>query len=178
VNATYWNDNPNGDFYAGVATLAGELLERGNLSFNLAPVCNEKGENCSMGYGTGFKNFVRFANTKGDTLEVGLIHDDGISPNSVTLMIESNKDGKPEIRRYGKPDATDQKASQSFNFAWTKGKIRFSFNSGKFDTFDFDTAGLTVSFIGAGRFKDDVVAANFQNIAWSGEGLNSKRPQP
>lgn len=177
VNSTLWNDNPSEDFIAGARTQPGEVTDNGDLDFDIAPVCDEKNENCSMGFGSGFKNFVRLANAKGDTFEVGVIHDLGLSPNGVTLMVEANRSGKAVVRRYNKPDSVDQKYPHHFHIAWGNGKVRFIFDNGQREIYDFDSAGLTISFIGAGRSKDDVVAANFKNIVFSSYALKATKPE-
>lgn len=171
VNPTLWNDNPNLDYLAGAKTAAGAVANTGNLDFDLVPVCDEKGQNCTMGYGTGYKNFVRFANSKGENFEIGLIHDSGgLSPGSVTLMVEGNLKDKT-IRQYNAPDSTDQKVAHHFHFFWWENKILVMFDFGAPQVFDFNGDGLTISFEGAGRAKNDIVAANFNNIAFSPNAL-------
>ncbi len=166
-NPTLWNDNPQEDYLAGAATPEGKLANTGNLDLDFTPVCDEKGQNCTMGYGSGYKNFVRFSNAKGETFEVGLIHGAGISPGSVTLMIEGNQTGNKKLRRYNAPDTTDQKVAHHFHFFWWEGRILVMFDHGQPQVFDFNGEGLRIAFVGAGRAKDDIVAANFRNIAFS-----------
>lgn len=174
VNNTLWNDNPKEDYLASGSTAPGALAAIGNLDFDLAPVCDPKdttGANCTMGYGTGYKNFVRFTNGAGHTFEVGLIHDDaGLSPGSVTLMIEGNL-GPTQVRLYNPPNSSDQKTPHHFHFFWQNNKLLVSFDHGKPQSFDFGTDGLRVSFVGAGRARGDIVAAHFQNIAFSYDAL-------
>lgn len=173
ANQSLWNDNPKDDYLAGASTTSGGLLTTGNLDFDLAPTCDDKGSNCTMGFGSGYKNFVRFANNKGETFEVGLIHDaGGLSPQQVTLMIEGNLKGK-SIRRYNLPDSSDHKVPHHFHFFWWEGRLLLIFDYGTPQIFDFNAEGLTISFIGAGRAKGDIVAANFRNIAFSPNALAS-----
>lgn len=173
INPTYWNDNPKHDYLSGASTRPGALTTSGNLDLDFVPVCDEKGLNCSMGYGSGYKNFVRFENSKGENFEFGLIHDLGLSPNSLTTMLEANLSGGRKIRQYGAPDSVDQKWPHHYHFFWWENKILFSYDYGKPQIFDFNLDGLTISFVGAGRAKDDIVGINFHNIAFSPNGLQA-----
>ena len=174
INNSFWSDNPNADYLAGGKVEAGKLTGTGDLDLDFATVCDPKGNNCTMGYGTGYKNFVRFANDQGETLEIGLIHDVSLSPGSVTLMVEGNyKDGS-KLRYYNAPDSTDQKVGHHFHFALQNNTVQVMFDNARVaDPYSFNTSGLSVSFIGAGRAKNDIVAANFQNIAFSYDALVS-----
>jgi hypothetical protein len=174
VNPTFWNDNPKFDFLAGASTRPGAVSASGNLDLDFAPVCDEKGQNCSMGYGTGFKNFVWFSNAKGENFEFGLIHDFSLSPNGLTTLLEANLSGDKKIRQYGTPDSVDQKWPHHYHFFWWENKIQVSYDYGQPQVFDFNLDGLTIGFIGAGRAKDDIVGAIFQNIAFSPNGLHEK----
>lgn len=174
VNPSYWNDNPKYDYLAGASTKPGAVSGSGNLDLDFGPVCDEKGQNCSMGYGSGFKNFVWFSNSQGENFEFGLIHDFGLSPNGLTTLLEANLSGDKKIRRYGPPDSVDQKRPHHYHFFWWENKIQVSFDYGQPQVFDFNLEGLTIGFIGAGRAKDDIVGINFQNIAFSPNGLNEK----
>lgn len=172
VNPTYWNDNPNNDFVAGAATKPGALTTSGNLDLDFVPICDDNNANCVMGYGSGFKNFVRFTNSSGETFEFGAIHDFSLSPKSMTAMLEANfKDGR-KIRRYGTPDSYDQKWPHHYHFFWWQNKILFQYDNGKPEIFTFNLDGITISFVGAGRAQGDIVGINFQNIAFSPNGLN------
>jgi hypothetical protein len=172
LNPTYWNDNPNNDFLAGAATRPGALTTSGNLDLDFVPVCDDNDRNCVMGYGSGYKNFVRFTNSSGETFEFGAIHDFSLSPKAMTTMLEANfKDGS-KIRRYGLPDSYDQKWPHHYHFFWWENKILFQYDNGKPEIFTFNLDGMTISFVGAGRAKDDIVGIKFQNIAFSPNGLN------
>lgn len=174
INPTFWNDNPSMDFQAGAITKPGAITITGNLDLDFVPVCDDTGRNCSMGYGSGFKNFVRFTNAKGETFEVGAIHDFALSPNGMTFMLEANLAGGKKIRQYGAPDSYDMKWPHHYHFFWWQNKIMLIFDYGQPQIFTFDQEGLQISFVGAGRAKDDVVGINFENIAFSPNGLNEK----
>ena len=174
VNPTFWSDNPHADYLAGGQTGPGVLSQTGNLDLDFVPVCDDKGGNCTMGYGSGYKNFVRFANGKGETLEVGLIHDSSISPASVSLMVEGNYADGTKLRRYNPPDSTDQKVSHHFHFVWDSRGVSVWFDNTRLgEPIPFDATNLTIWFIGAGRAKDDIVAANYQNIGFSADALRA-----
>ncbi len=171
VNPGYWNDNPIEDYTAGASISPNSFTLSGNLDFDIAPTCDDKGQNCLMGYGSGYKYFVRLSNQKGDMLEFGLIHDvSGLSPHSMTLMIEGKVGGKL-IRQYNPPDSGDQKLPHHFHFFWWEGKLLLIYNHGQPQVFNFKADDLNISFIGAGRAKGDILAASFQNIAFSPNGL-------
>ncbi len=173
INPTYWNDNPNNDYQAGAITQPGAITITGNLDLDFVPICDNNGRNCSMGYGSGFKNFVRFSNAKGETFEVGAIHDFSLSPNGMTTLLEANLSGNKKVRQYGVPDSYDQKLPHHYHFFWWQNKILFSYDYGTPQIFTFNQDGLQISFVGAGRAKDDVVGINFMNIAFSPNGLNT-----
>ncbi len=174
ANNSYWNDNPQNDYSAGAVVSPGSLAMTGNLDFDLSPVCDESGKNCSMGAGSGFKNFVRFGNEAGETFEVGLIHDAaGLSPQGVTLMFEGNLKNSI-IRRYEAPGAVDQQLSHHFHVFWWANKLLVVFDHGSPQVFEFNSQGMSVAFVGAGRAKNDVVAANFNNIAFSPDAIAPK----
>jgi hypothetical protein len=172
INPTYWSDNPNNDYLAGASTKPGALTASGNLDLDFVPVCDENDRNCVMGFGSGYKNFVRFTNSSGENYDFGAIHDFSLSPNAMAAMLEANfKDGS-RIRRYGTPDSYDQKWPHHYHFFWWDNKILFSYDNGKPEVFDFNLDGLTISFVGASRAQGDIVGINFQNIAFSPNGLN------
>lgn len=172
VNPTYWSDNPNHDYLAGASTKPGALTTSGNLDLDFVPVCDENDRNCVMGFGTGYKNFVRFTNSSGETFEFGAIHDFSLSPNAMASMLEANFKNGDKIRRYGTPDSYDQKWPHHYHFFWWENKILFSYDNGKPEVFDFNLDGMTISFVGASRAQGDIVGINFQNIAFSPNALN------
>ena len=85
-------------------------------------------------------------------------------------MVEGNLKSKI-IRQYNSPDSSDQSKSHHFHFFWWEGHLLLIFDFGPPQIFDFNAEGLTISFIGAGRAKGDIVAAHFQNIAFSPNAL-------
>ncbi len=50
---------------------------------------------CSYGSGSGYKGLVQFWNDPQNFIAFGLIHDPGVSPNGMTLMIEGSANGRP-----------------------------------------------------------------------------------
>jgi hypothetical protein len=169
ANNSYWNDNPKDDFNAGATTNNGAIAANGALDLDLLPACDDKGQNCTFGFGSGYKSYVQFNNYKGDIVRIGIIHGAVISPNSATLMVEGTVNGV-QVGQYYPADSVDVTKPHHLHIAW--------FNKQLWATFDYAAHinaiaiagdGLQVSFAGAGRAKDDIVATTFDNIAF-GDG--------
>jgi hypothetical protein len=178
ANASLWNDNPKQDFYGGALTTPFAIRNIGALDVDLNPTCDEKGQNCSFGAGSGYKAFVKFTNGKGDYLEYGVINGVGLSPKAMMLYVEGEIKGKG-IWKYYKPDELATNRGYHFQLVWQNGKIDGVFDHfTRFDTYNFELNELQVSFNGAARFKDDVIAVNFDNIQFSfGTVLEKKKEE-
>ncbi len=166
VNNSYWNDNPKQDINAGASTVAGNVGGSGALDVDIAPMCDAQGQNCAFGFGTGYKGYVQFTNKAGDVLQIGLIHDQTLSPNGVTLMVEG-KIGENGVWKYGAPDSLDLHSGHHIHVVWMGGQIYLTFDFTTKVQYTFNAEELAISFVGAGRAKDDVVAFSFQNIGFS-----------
>lgn len=169
INNSYWNDNPADDFNAGATTPVNLVAANGNLDFDMTPTCNDKGQNCTFGFGSGYKVYVQFNNYKGDIVRVGLIHGAGISPNAGTLMVEGVVDGK-SVNQYYPADTVDITRPHHLHLNWFNKQLSIVFDYAAHPS-SVTVAGdsLQVTFAGAARAKDDVVATTFQHIAF-GDG--------
>lgn len=166
VNNGYWNDNPKDNFTAGASTAPNQVYANGSLDFDFVPSCDSKGQNCTYGFGSGYKAYVEFKNNKGDVVRIGLIHGAGISPSSATLMVEAKVGGK-SVNQYYPPDVVDVSQPHHLHLFWFNAQLYITFDYAAHpNPIAFHADGLTVSFAGAGRAKGDVLAANFQNIAF------------
>ncbi len=169
INNSYWNDNPADDFNAGATTPVNLVAANGNLDFDMTPTCNDKGQNCTFGFGSGYKAYVQFNNYKGDIVRVGLIHAAGISPNAGTLMVEGTVDGK-SVNQYYPADTVDITKPHHLHLNWFNKQLSIVFDYAAHPTsVTIAGDGLQITFAGAARAKDDIVATNFQNIAF-GDG--------
>jgi hypothetical protein len=167
TNFSLWNDNPKDDFYGGALTTPFALRNIGALDVDFNPTCDEKGQNCAFGFGSGYKAYVKISNGKGDYLHYGVINSVGLSPNAMMLYVEGVIGGK-NVGRYYKPDDLATNRGYHFQFVWQNGRLDAIFDHfTRMDTFDFELNELQVSFNGAARFKDDVIAVNFDNIQFS-----------
>lgn len=166
VNNSYWSDNPRDDFTAGASTKPNQVNANGSLDFDFVPNCDAKGQNCTFGFGSGYKAYVEFKNSKGDIVRIGLIHGAGISDKSATLMVEGTVGGK-SVNQYYPPDVVDISQPHHLHVFWFNAQVYITFDYAAHpNPVAFHADGLTISFAGAGRAKGDVVATNFQNIAF------------
>jgi hypothetical protein len=174
--ASLWNDNPKEDFYGGALTTPFAIRNIGALDVDFNPACDEKGQNCTFGAGSGYKAYVKITNGKGDYLDYGIINSVGLSPKAMMLYVEGRINGK-NVGKYYKPDELATNRGYHFQFVWQNGKIDAVFdNFTRLDIFEFDLNELQISFNGAARFKDDVIAVNFDNIQFSfGTVLEKKK---
>ena len=166
ANKSYWSDNPKQDYNAGASTLPGNVAVSGALDVDLVPNCDEKGQNCAFGFGTGYKAYLQFVNGGGEVLQIGLIHDQTLSPGGVTLMVEGTLGGKP-FARYFPPDSINAATSHHLHAVWFGGQIYLTFDFNAHLQYTFGNEGIDITFVGAGRAKDDVIAVNFRNIGFS-----------
>ncbi|MEI6045113.1 MAG: hypothetical protein WCS37_12245 [Chloroflexota bacterium] len=166
ANQSYWNDNPQQDTNAGAHTLAGNVNPNGALDLDLVPTCDDKGQNCAFGFGSGYKGYVQLTNSVGDIVQIGLIHDLAISPSGVTMMVEG-KIGGNSIARYSPPDSLDPTKPHHLHALWLGGQLYLTFDYNAQLQYTFNADGLGIAFAGAGRAKDDVIAINYQNIGFS-----------
>ncbi len=166
ANNSLWNDNPKFDFISGASTLPDSVSASGGLDLDFAPTCDEKNQNCAYGFGSGYKGYVQFTNKAGDSLSIGIIHDLAISPGDITFMVEGNVGGQA-IFRYAPADSLDPTRAYHLHMVWKDGQIYLTFDFNGRSQYAFNAEGLTISFVGAGRAKDDIVAFNFRNIGFS-----------
>ena len=166
-NNTYWNDNPIDDYTSGVSAIPGNILNSGALDFDLAPECDNAGKNCSFGIGTGYKGFVGIRNTTGESVKIGIIHDDNLSPNNLTIMVEgSNNSGI--IRRYLQPDLLPANLPHHFRLLWETNSLSVKVDhSIILEPIPIDGVGIGVTFAASARYKNDAVTLNFRDINFS-----------
>lgn len=167
ANASLWNDNPKDDFHAGALTLPFNIRNIGALDVDLNPSCDDKGQNCAFGFGSGYKSYVKFTNSAGDYLYFGMISSVGLSEKGMMLYVEGMIGGNPVWKFYD-PDALATNRGYHLQLVWQNGNISGTFDYFTlFDNYKFDFSQLQINFGGAARYKDDVIAVNFQNIAFS-----------
>jgi hypothetical protein len=166
ANQNFWGENAKPDTNAGASTIPGNVGAGGAIDLDITPTCDDKGQNCTLGFGSGYKAYVQFTNSAGDMVQIGMIHDVAVSPSSATLMIEG-KVGGNSINRYSPPDSLDPTRSHHLHAVWVGGQLYLIFDFNARFQYTFNAEGMQIAFAGAGRAKDDVIAVNFHNINFS-----------
>lgn len=121
---------------------------------------------CSYGGGTGYKGLVQFWNDPGNYIAFGLIHDPGVSPNGMTLMIEGAAGGKP-VGGYW-PGGAISGTSHLFTFQWGAGGISVTIdNQVNLGPYPVSATNPSISFLGAARDTGDIADTTFTGISFS-----------
>lgn len=159
--------------YQAAATLERRVGDSGNLSVDL--LTNNGSQ--EYGSGSGYKAFVQFWNDENDYVAFGLIHDPGVSPTGVTIMVEGAANGVP-IGGYWRNDMpTLTGSAHNLDINWTASTIDFTIDgltqySMRYGN-GIDMSQPSISFIAAAREQNDSVYAVFNNIDFNGIGLPS-----
>jgi len=176
-NTTYWSDNPVDNYSSGVSTVSGNVGNSGGLDVDFAPQCDDKGQNCSFGSGTGYKAYVQLLNDKGESLKIGIIYDKGLSPDSPTIMVEGKTNAGP-VWKYFPANLLGGDSSHHFHLVWMSNTVAADVGfTNTVGTFPFSTSGVKVVFAGAARYKGDNISINFADINFSW-GSVSPPPAP
>jgi len=121
---------------------------------------------CTYGGGTGYKALVQFWNDPQNFIAFGLIHDPGVSPNGMTLMIEGAGGGKP-VGGYW-PAGAITGASHMFTVKWTATGITLTIDNQKtVGPYPVAETHPSISFLAAGRNTGDSTDATFHNISFT-----------
>jgi hypothetical protein len=151
--------------YQSGATTAHRVAAAGSLNVTLnGTYC--PGGACTYGSGSGYKGLVQFWNDPSNFIAVGLIHDPGVSPNGMTLMIEGSAAGKP-IGGYW-PAGAITGSSHLFTLNWQPGGLSFVIdNSVHLGPYPVAENNPSVSFLAAGRDTGDITDTTFTGISFS-----------
>jgi len=129
---------------------------------------------CTYGGGSGYKGLVQFWNDSANYIAFGLIHDPGVSPSGMTLMIEGAANGKP-VGGYW-PGGAVTGASHLFSFTWNTKGISVTIDHQKsLGPYPVTETHPSISFLAAGRATGDSSDVTFTNIAF-GAGSVSAQP--
>ncbi len=121
---------------------------------------------CAYGSGTGYKGLVQFWNDPANFVAFGLIHDPGVSPNGMTIMIEGSANGQP-IGGYW-PGGAITGTSHLFAFNWGPGGISVTIdNNVTLGPYPVAATNPSISFLGAGRNTGDIADTTFSGINFS-----------
>ncbi|MDO8591923.1 MAG: hypothetical protein Q7R60_03325 [bacterium] len=121
---------------------------------------------CSYGGGSGYKGLVQFWNDPNNYIAFGLIHDPGVSPSGMTLMIEGAGGGKP-VGGYW-PGGAITGVSHAFSFTWTATTISVTIdNQVTLGPYQVAQTNPSISFLAAGRQLGDNCDSTFTNISFS-----------
>lgn len=121
---------------------------------------------CSYGAGTGYKGLVQFWNDSNNYIAFGLIHDPGVSPNGMTIMVEGAANGKP-VGGYW-PGGSITGASHHLTFNWTATGISMTIdNQVTLGAYPVTESHPSVSFLAAGRNTGDIADTTFSGITFS-----------
>ena len=153
--------------YQSGATATNRAGSSGSLSVRMAGTyC--PGGTCTYGSGSGYKGLVQFWNDPGNFIAFGLIHDPGVSPNGMTLMIEGSAGGRAVGGYF--PGGAITGSSHLFTFSWTPGGISVNVD-GQQQLGPYPVsmaAGPSVSFLAAARNTGDISDTTFTNIDFAG----------
>jgi hypothetical protein len=121
---------------------------------------------CSYGSGSGYKGLVQFWNDPSNFIAFGLIHDPGVSPNGMTIMIEGSANGRP-VGGYW-PAGAVSGTSHLFTFTWSAGGISVNVdNQVVLGPYPVTENHPSVSFLAAGRNTNDIADTTFTNISFT-----------
>lgn len=121
---------------------------------------------CAYGSGTGYKGLVQFWNDPSNFVAIGLIHDPGVSPQGMTIMIEGAGAGKP-IGGYW-PGGAVTGTSHLFTFNWNASGIKVSIdNNVTLGPYPVAATNPSISFLSAGRNTGDIADTTFSGINFS-----------
>ena len=148
--------------YQAGATTSRKLPSPGTLELDLIAA----GSGGSYGSGTGYKAFVQFWNDKENFIAFGLIHDPGVAPSGVTVMVEGAAHGKPIGGYWGANMPTLTGAAHQFTITWEKDHIVWTIdNLDKYKmSYTIQMDNPSMSIMGAAREPGDSVSAEFRNI--------------
>jgi hypothetical protein len=131
------------------------------------------GGTCSYGSGTGYKGLVQFWNNNSNYIAFGLIHDPGVSPHGMTIMIEGASNGKP-IGGYW-PAGAVTGTSHLFTFSWSPSGISVDIDSQvKLGPYPVAMSSPSISFLAAARDTGDISDTTFNDISFSAGSITSQ----
>jgi hypothetical protein len=124
------------------------------------------GGSCSYGGGSGYKGLVQIWNDPSNFIAFGLIHDPGVSPKGVTIMIEGSANGKP-VGGYW-PAGAVTGTSHQFRVNWSGSGISVTIdNQVTLGSYPVVETHPSISFLAAGRNTGDICDTTFTNISFS-----------
>ncbi len=121
---------------------------------------------CAYGGGSGYKGLVQFWNDPSNYIAFGLIHDPGVSPNGMTIMIEGAGGGSP-VGGYW-PGGSVTGSSHLFRFQWTASGITVTVdNNTTLGPYPVAATNPSISFLAAARDNGDISDTTFTGINFS-----------
>lgn len=150
--------------YQSGATSVNRASSAGSLTVTLnGTYC--PGE-CTYGGGSGYKGLVQFWNDPSNYVAFGLIHDPGVSPNGMTIMIEGAGGGKP-VGGYW-PGGSVTGSSHLFRFQWTASGISVTIdNNVTLGPYPVTATNPSISFLAAARNTGNISDTTFTGINFS-----------
>jgi hypothetical protein len=151
--------------YQSGATTSNTGAASGTLEVRLNGTYCPNG-NCSYGSGSGYKGLVQFWNDSQNYIAFGLIHDPGVSPNGMTIMVEGAANGR-SIGGYW-PAGAITGSSHLFTVSWNSGGITLNVdNQVTLGAYPVTETHPSISFLAAGRNTGDIADTTFTNISFS-----------
>ena len=121
---------------------------------------------CSYGTGSGYKGLVQLWNDQSNFIAFGLIHDPGVSPNGMTLMIEGSANGRP-VGGYWAANSISG-SSHLFTVSWNASGLSLNIdNQVNLGPYPVIETHPSISFLAAGRQTGDIADTTFTNISFS-----------
>jgi lysophospholipase L1-like esterase len=163
---TSWIPWGQGDVNYQVGVTKNALLpESGKLEFDIVAT----GYDSALGAGTGYKAIVQFWNDTENYIAMGLIHDPGVSPDGVTVMVEGAADTLPVGGFWGAGMPSMIGESHHFSIAWAPTQIICLIDNMEVYrlVYNIKMNHPSLSFIGAARLPGDTISVEFRNIIFN-----------
>ena len=121
---------------------------------------------CAYGAGTGYKGLVQFWNDPNNYIAFGFIHDPGVSPNGITIMVEGAANGKP-VGGYW-PGGAISGTSHHLQVTWSATGISVTIdNQVTLGVYPVTENNPSISFLAAARETGDICDTTFTGISFT-----------
>jgi hypothetical protein len=162
-NQGAWGTGPVN--YQSGATTTYRGSSSGTLSVDLKGTYCPNG-NCAYGSGTGYKGLVQFWNDPKNYIAFGFIHDPGVSPNGITIMVEGAANGVP-VGGYW-PGGAISGTSHHLQITWTATGISVTIdNQVTLGVYPVAENNPSISFLAAAREPGDICDTTFTGISFT-----------
>jgi hypothetical protein len=156
----FWGTGPVN--YQSGGTRTARSTSAGNLTLTMQGTYCPNGQ-CSYGSGSGYKGLVQLWNDSNNYIAFGLIHDPGVSPNGITIMVEGAGSGRP-LGGYWSAGAISG-ASHTVSVQWNYSGVTFTLDgSVTLGPYPVAASSPSISLLAAARGTGDIADTTFTNI--------------